>query len=551
VGLNTEHAEAHLRLVAEAELRRAATYPPAAVAAVLYGLPVRQREPIALQYCADLSEDETARTIGISRGAVRSHTARGIAELRTMLEADTSRVATVAQVLTAVGALEDRVADQILGDSALALGTRRAGPAGRDGSDPASVLPSAAAHLPLAMLMSCRSAAAAMARSAGPGTAPYRAVPVGQMIPLRGEGEGASGQMEEVSGEMYVLSYAQTASGARLTIAARTRGEFVPPGIEPSCRNRPYATFPVHEFTVADDQGTRYQLDFKGRGERRPSELTGQITLHPDPPPGIRWLDLATTPGEPSVRIDLNRPPDGTDLTVRPAASPGEHLLHTIAMRLLLLALEFPEETRLHPAVPLPDPFTCIIDGLGDAVAALQACGALSPLSPVPGQLAALCADLNVTGHGIAAPPARDLPGPWLSMLAHYRRRHPPTARDRDGCAALAAALPELDGIRLTIVGLHHSAGRTVLLVQAVGLMPDGYDGRRGVEPAFPLSIWVRDSGGRWHATRARGWAGADGSEATVRLHVLPPLSRAGAWIDVLAAGPSAEVRVTLPLRWQ
>jgi hypothetical protein len=54
-----------------------------------------------------------------------------------------------------------------------------------------------------------------------------------------------------------MLSYAHTASGARLTMAARTRGEFVPPGIEPSCRYRPYAIFPVHQFTAADDRGTR------------------------------------------------------------------------------------------------------------------------------------------------------------------------------------------------------------------------------------------------------------------------------------------------------
>jgi hypothetical protein len=43
------------------------------------------------------------------------------------------------------------------------------------------------------------------------------------------------------------------------------------------------------------------------------------------------------------------------------------------------------------------------------AIAALQACGALSPLSPVPGQVAALCASLDVTGHGITARPARQL----------------------------------------------------------------------------------------------------------------------------------------------
>ncbi|MGH3422872.1 MAG: hypothetical protein ACRDOD_25135, partial [Streptosporangiaceae bacterium] len=334
---------------------------------------------------------------------------------------------------------------------------------------------------------------------------------------VHGKGKGVSGEMEDVRGKMHILSYAQTASGARLTMAARTRGEFVPPGIEPSCRYWPYATFPVHQFAAADDRGARYQMGFMGRGELRPSELTGQITLHPAPPPGIRWLDLATAPGVPSVRLDLTRPPDGIGMTVSPPASPGEHLLHTIAMRMLLLALEFPQEIRLHPAVPVPEPFACVADGLGDAIAALEASGALSPLSPVPGQLAALCASLNITGHGITAPPARDLPQPWLSMLAHYRRRKPRTAPDGDGCAALAIAFPVLDGISLAIVGLHNSAGRTVLLAQAKGLTPDGYEGRLGVEPHFPLRIWVRDSGGGWHATRARGWAGADHSEVTMR----------------------------------
>jgi Sigma-70, region 4 len=550
VGLNRERAEAYLRLVAEGELCRAATFPQAAAAAALYGLPARQREAIALQHYARLPESETARAIGISVGAVKAHTARGMAELQTTLEADTRRVAEVAQVLTAVRALDDGVADQILYDFALAQAIRRAGPAAQHNPDPGSLLRSSAVHVPLAMLMNCPSGAAAAAQSAGPGTAPYSAVPVGQMIPVRGEGQGVSGEMEDVTGEIFVLSYTRTACDAWLTVAARTRGEFVPPGIGPSCRYRPYATFPVHEFAATDDRGTRYQMGFRGRGERRPDELTGQITLQPGPPPGIRWLDLATIPGEPAVRIDLNRPPDDTEMTVRPpAGSLGEGLLNTVAMRLLLLVLEFPREIRLHPVVPLPEPFACIADGLGDAIAALQACDALSPLSPVPGDLAALCAALNVTGHGITAPPARDLPGPWLSMLTHYRRRKRRTAYD--GCAAVAAAFPELDGIRLTIVGLHNSADRTVLFVQAAGVTPDGYDGRLGVDLEFPLRIWVRDSSGRWHATRARGWAGADRNEVTMGLQVLPPLSRDTAWIDVLAAGHSAEVRVTLPLRWQ
>ena len=57
-----------------------------AVIAALRGLPVRQREAIVLRYYADLSEAEIAATMGISRGAVKSHTARGMAALRAVLE---------------------------------------------------------------------------------------------------------------------------------------------------------------------------------------------------------------------------------------------------------------------------------------------------------------------------------------------------------------------------------------------------------------------------------------------------------------------------------
>ena len=57
-----------------------------AVVKALRGLPVRQREAIVLRYYADLSEAEIADTMGISRGAVKSHTARGMTALRSALE---------------------------------------------------------------------------------------------------------------------------------------------------------------------------------------------------------------------------------------------------------------------------------------------------------------------------------------------------------------------------------------------------------------------------------------------------------------------------------
>jgi RNA polymerase sigma-70 factor (sigma-E family) len=57
-----------------------------AVVAALRHLPDRQREAIVLRYYADLSEADIAAAMGISRGAVKSHTSRGISALRAALE---------------------------------------------------------------------------------------------------------------------------------------------------------------------------------------------------------------------------------------------------------------------------------------------------------------------------------------------------------------------------------------------------------------------------------------------------------------------------------
>jgi RNA polymerase sigma-70 factor (sigma-E family) len=57
-----------------------------AVVQALSRLPARQREALVLRYYADLSEAEIAKSMGISRGAVKSHTARGMSALRNVLE---------------------------------------------------------------------------------------------------------------------------------------------------------------------------------------------------------------------------------------------------------------------------------------------------------------------------------------------------------------------------------------------------------------------------------------------------------------------------------
>jgi len=57
-----------------------------AVIAALRALPARQREALVLRYYADLSEAQIASAMGISRGAVKTHTVRGTSALRTALE---------------------------------------------------------------------------------------------------------------------------------------------------------------------------------------------------------------------------------------------------------------------------------------------------------------------------------------------------------------------------------------------------------------------------------------------------------------------------------
>ena len=59
-----------------------------AVVTALRALPPRQREVLVLRYYADLSEEQIASAMGISRGAVKL-TARAIASLRAVLEMST------------------------------------------------------------------------------------------------------------------------------------------------------------------------------------------------------------------------------------------------------------------------------------------------------------------------------------------------------------------------------------------------------------------------------------------------------------------------------
>ncbi len=420
-----------------------------------------------------------------------------------------ARVERAARVLTAVGALEEEVAAQILGDLELAFGARDTGSArpGRLARERAPSWP--AAYAP------------------GPSAAAGPVVPLGQLVPVRA---GAAG------GEIFVLSYAQPACRGLLTMIARTG----PGGPGPE------EAVSFLDFSATDDRGNGYGMGLHGSGVSGPGEWI--LRLHPDPPRDLRWLDLRTAAAEPAVRVGLDprtaagQPPEGAaEVSVSGAGtSPGEHMLNTVAMRLLAAAAAYPPHRPLAVAGLR---LGLAVDGLGDVITALQAAGAFPPRSPVPAQLAALCAQLDITGHGITTPPADRLPERWGSVHLQLLRGNRAAGAARS--AAAGVALPDVEGIRLAVLGLHDSGDRTVVFMHASGATGGG---------SFELNtwpvIWIRDSGGWWHATSAGGSADQDG-EITMALEVAPPLGRDTDRIEVVADWPSAEVRARLPLPWR
>ena len=490
--MNRERAEAHLRLLAEAELRHLPTLPA---------------------------------------GSTVSH-----------------RLALVAQALCAVGAIDIGTAEQIQAELDLALAMRQASSRNAASPGPGELSPAVAVRARLDRLTQVELGQAAGTfpvsdpsawHTAAPQPASRRLVPVGRMIQIRDA---------DLHSELLLLTYAQTPDGALFTTAIETHRS---PGIRgPKGRLCRQPEQRPRQFSATDDHGATYHLSFRA-GSR-----AGVIELHPDPPREIRWLDLTTTPGEPAIRIDLGPqdplvPAPAVTVTQK-AKSPGELLLDVIAARLLTVAVTFPQDTPDQLAAARRELlWLAAEDRLGDIIAALQAVGALQAASPVPGQLAGLCARLGISGHGITAPPGGDLPEPWESMLTGYHCRKPYPALASGSWATPVAELPEQDGTRNAILDLHHGEFGTILHMLVSGVtMENDWPYSRVVRP-LPV-LWIQDDSERWHTTQAYGASRLGGKgEVVLWLDILPPLDRGTTWIDVVAAGQSAEVRATLPLRWK
>ncbi|HEX5301667.1 MAG TPA: hypothetical protein VFW50_32215, partial [Streptosporangiaceae bacterium] len=408
-----------------------------------------------------------------------------------------TRLKLVGQALAAVGALDFGTLEDILVDFNLAMAVRAASDPWRGPGQ--ALATSLALHgqpvhqLPMTWGVRLGLGRAEVTGPASPGPGPAnpgagpggpagaeretgpddagRFVPVGLKVPFRDA---------DVSGELFLMSFTRTRAGARFFAVWNIRA--------PALRD--ISLIPFGRFTVADDRGARYGLEFAPSGD---SGWTSEVVLCPAPPPDARWLDV-TAPGSTAVRVGLGAPDSGgTDgaLASKTGTSPGEHLLAMIGERLLTAVPDQPRNPWRQATAVAPPALRHMAAGLGDIVGALEAADVLSPLSPVPARLATLCASLDIAEHGITAPTARQLPEPWLSVLSHYQRRKPEPVPLLEGYAAMTAALPELDGIGLTLLGLHHSEGGSSLYALARGQLPEAFLGPFGIDPTFPLSVWL------------------------------------------------------------
>jgi hypothetical protein len=299
----------------------------------------------------------------------------------------------------------------------------------------------------------------------------------------------------------------------------------------------------LDRFTAIDDQGSGYELYFTG--SHGPEEWNGFLNLRPAPGTGVRWLELFADGTGALTRIDVAASPPPAEVVAEPhLIPPGERLLARVAERLLVGGGDGP-----------PPP---AIENLGEIVTLLHEVGALSRHSPLPGHLAALSECLGRGDHGIAVDAVPDVPQPWADVLGIYdgkgrpliRPGTRPPAGTLTAVATVAVTLPEIDGVRFAVAGLHAGWNRNILYVVATGLpVPGrGVPVRSGLDMGF--SWWLRDSAGRWHlAVPGRYEAGASG-ETRLNLSILPPLGPETGDVELLITGRSARVRARLTLRW-
>lgn len=357
----------------------------------------------------------------------------------------------------------------------------------------------------------------------------------------------ALGQSGEHPRPWRILPAGPATPGSRVMALILTADRAVAPAtlFFPPLLGPPESGIPAFAaLTGTDDLGTSYRLGFTD-GTWAGSTWTGTVLFRPAPPEAARWLSISS-PNGPLLRADIPDAPAGTaapGMVPEPVTeSPGERLLARHAEAMLA---GLPLGSRAGPSRR----------ALGETVATLEAAGALSPLSPAPAQLAALCQLLGVPSHDPAEATWDMVPARWTDVVARYgRRRRPPPVT---GTAAIGAGLPELDGTRFAIAGLRSGSTGTFLYVLVQGLRRPITRSRPPGPAPDPMPVrdtafswWARDDAGGWHVGTVEDASPISGPEGVLRLALLPPLDHPTGTLTVEVSGLTTQVTADLPVRW-
>ncbi len=389
--------------------------------------------------------------------------------------------------------------------------------------------------------------------------------------------------------------------GSKLMALIVTRDRMIAPAtlrFPPSAGLTELAAATFADLSASDDTGASYRVNFTDGGWAG-STWTGTILFRPPPAPGARLLtvngpngpvlrarlDPVAAAGQPVASAQPLADTPGERLLIRRAEallgalaspdSPGHHRYPDAptARRVAVAQLKwstnlgFPGTTPPSTVTPATGPVPAAVFSSGpgerkadlaEVIEILEGARILSPLSPVPGRLAALSAALDPAGRaerggGLAARRAESLPARWRAVLAYYGRRgHRPVA---SGTGSIGATLPEVDGARFAVAGVH--SGRAGTTLHIVGHLLDprplplpapwpGHDMR--------FSWWVRDENGSWHLGMMQGLNQLPHGDLTMRLALLPPLrpgepGSTGA-LTLEVSGTTGWLTADLTVRW-
>jgi hypothetical protein len=260
-------------------------------------------------------------------------------------------------------------------------------------------------------------------------------------------------------------------------------------------------------------------------------------------PPGTRWLDLIANGTSQLLRVDL------VAGTQEPLASAGATIEESAGLSAAEWLLAAAAESILWESWDRPGPF--LQSYLTEITSVLTDVGAIAADSPTPGQLVALCRELGVIRHGITAPPAASMPGPWASIIAQRKARAagpPPflVAPGPDVFTPLGTSLPDIDATRLTLAGLSSAGGESYLYVAASGLREPVERFEPGWRPG--LSWWLKDPAGHWHMAIPANYLTRSPDTGVLALRLTPPLAAYPDTIEVVVTGTSARIRAIVPV---